>query len=333
MINIVTIGGWAGTFNVLYGLKKNPDFNISAIISVADNGGTTGAIRDKYGILPPWDMRRAIAALAKNTDMVRKLFEYSFAWEEWVIGSNKIGNILLTALVDICGGDYEKGIEVMSEMFDVRGRVIPVTLEDINLWVRFEDGTVVIGEKNIDVSDKNPGERSHNIDQNIVEAWLEWDAGNLNPNAKGAIHHADYIIIGPGDLYTSIVPNLLSLGMREALDETGAKIIYICNAMTKRGETTNMEVIDFIDTIERYIDPWKLDYVIVNDGEISEEIVAKYKAEENKKPLKIKDHSPFENKEYKVIERNLVNTAWDYIRHDPDVLMKTLEDIVGGRIR
>jgi uncharacterized cofD-like protein len=333
MTNIVTIGGGAGTFNVLYGLKRNLEYNISAIISVADNGGTTGAIRDKYGILPPGDMRRAIAALAGNTEMVRKLFEYSFQGEEWVIGSNKIGNILLTALVDICGGDYEKALEVMGEMFDVRGRVIPVTLEDVHLGVKFEDGTIVIGEKNIDISDKNPGARSHNIDQNIVEAWLEGARWTLNPNAKKAIENADYIIIGPWDLYTSIVPNLLSLGMREALDQTGAQIIYIVNAMTKRGETTNMEVIDFIDTIERYIDPGKLDYVIVNDGVISDEIIAKYKAEENKKPLQIKDHSLFEGKSYRVIERDLVHTAGDYIRHDPDALEKTLEDIVGGRIR
>ena len=234
-------------------------------------------------------MRRAIAALAKNTEMVRRLFEYRFKDEEGVIGGNKIGNILLTALTDICGGDFEKAINMMGEMFDVRGQVIPVTLEDVCLAVRFEDGAVIIGEKNIDISDKNPGERSHNIDQDITDAWLEGNPGILNPHAKNAILEADYIIIGPGDLYTSIVPNLLSLGMREALDETSAKLIYICNAMTKRGETTNMEVIDFIDTIERYIDPGKLDYVIVNNGHISDEVVTKYKTEENKRPLKVKD--------------------------------------------
>lgn len=217
--NIVAIGGGAGTFNVLYGLKKRENYNLSAIISVADNGGTTGAIRDKYGILPPGDMRRAIAALAKNTEMVRKLFEYSFKDEEGVIGSNKIGNILLTALVDI-EKNYETALETMCEMFDVRGRVIPVTLEDVHLAVKFEDGTVIEGEKNIDVSDKNPGERSHNIDQNIVDAWLINAEGNLNPRAREAILNADYIIIGPGDLYTSVVPNLLSPGMSEALFQT-----------------------------------------------------------------------------------------------------------------
>jgi uncharacterized cofD-like protein len=217
-------------------------------------------------------------------------------------------------------------------MFDVRGRVIPVTLEDVHLWVKFEDGTVVIGEKNIDISDKNPGERSHNIDQNITEAWLEWEKWNLNPTAKKVLEEADYIIIGPGDLYTSIVPNLLSLGMREALDKSPAKIIYICNAMTKRGETTNMEVIDFIDTIERYIDPGKLDYVIVNSGIISDEIVAKYKLEENKKPLNIKDQSIFIGKSYTVLERDIVNDE-DYVRHHPMKLAHILEEIVEGWVR
>ena len=328
--NIVTIGGWAGTFNVLYGIKRNLDYNISAIISVADSGGTTGAVRDQYGILPPGDMRRAIAALAKNTDMVRKLFEYKFD-EDGVIGGNKIGNILLTALTDITG-DFESAIDTLSEMFDVRGRVIPVTTEDINLAVRFDDGTEVIGEKNIDISDKNPGERTHNIDQNITDAWLVGDEGNLNPRAREALMNADYIIIGPGDLFTSIVPNLLCKWMQEALYASQAKIIYICNAMTKRWETTNMEVIDFIDTIEKYIHPGMLDYVIVNNGHISDEVVIKYKTEENKRPLKVKDYSLFLGKWYKIIERDIVNDA-DYVRHNPLKLARILEDIVGGWIK
>ncbi len=332
MTNIVAIWGGAGTFNVLYGIKKNLHYNISAIISVADNGGTTGAIRDKYGILPPGDFRRAIAALAGNTEIVRRLFEYSFKDEEWVIGGNKIGNILFTALADISGWDVEKAIDTMGEMFDVRGRVIPVTLEDVTLVARFEDGTVVVGEKNIDVSDKNDFERAHNIDQNIIDAWFEGAEGNLNPRAREAIVNADYIIIGPGDLFTSIVPNLLCKGMKEALHTSNGKIIYICNAMTKRGETTNMEVIDFIDTIEKYIEPEKLDYVIVNNGHISDEVVEKYKQEENKRPLKIKDYSLFEGKCYTIIERDIVNDA-DYVRHNPAKLAKILEDIVDGWIK
>lgn len=330
-VNITTIGGWSGSFQVLSGIKHRSDFNISAVISVADSGGTTGAIRDKYGILPPGDMRRGIAALAKNTVMVRKLFDYSFTWEEGVIGGNKIGNILLTALVDITGS-FEKAVITLSDMLDVRGRVIPVTLEDVQLAVEFEDWTVVIGEKNIDVSETNPWVRSHNVDQNITKAWLEGNKGTLNPRAREAIMNSDFIILGPGDLYTSIIPNLLSFGMREVLDMTPAKIIYVCNVMTKRGETTNMEVNDFISTIEHYIAPWKLDYVIVNNGVIDPDIVVKYKEEENKKPLVIKDYSLFRNASYTIIERDIINDD-DYVRHDPRKLATILEDIIQGWIK
>ena len=171
-INITVIGGGAGTFNVLYGLKglkMREDLNLAAIIAMTDSGGTTGKIRDDYGVLPPGDIRRGIAALAKNTGMVRKLFEYKFD-ESGTIGGNKIGNILLTALADITGS-FEAGLDAACEMFDVQGKVIPVTLEDVHLGVKFEDGTQVIGEKYIDVSDKNDF-ATHNTDQNIVDAFL-----------------------------------------------------------------------------------------------------------------------------------------------------------------
>jgi len=144
--------------------------------------------------------------------------------------------------------------------------------------------------------------------------------------------NADYIIIGPGDLYTSVIPNLLSKGMREALDATSAKLIYVCNAMTKRGETTNMEVKDFIEAIEKFIGPAELDYVIVNNGIIDDEIVAKYKIEENKKPVKIKNILDFADKKYKIIERNVVSDE-DFVRHDPEKLAKILQDIIDGWIK
>lgn len=154
----------------------------------------------------------------------------------------------------------------------------------------------------------------------------------MNPRAREAILNADFVIIGPGDLYTSIVPNLLSPGMKEAIAHTNAKIIYVCNAMTKRGETTNMDVMDFIDTIERFIGENILDYVIVNNGKIDDEIIEKYKKEENKKPVKINDISRFSDKKYRIIERDIVNDD-DYVRHDPQKLAKILEDIVEGWIK
>ncbi|MFA5917366.1 MAG: gluconeogenesis factor YvcK family protein [Candidatus Gracilibacteria bacterium] len=325
--NITVIGGGAGSFNVLYGLKKvfsREERDLRAIIAMTDSGGTTGEIRDKYGVLPPGDIRRAVAALARDTGFVRKLFEYRFSQEYGVIGGNKIGNILLTALADI-KGSFESGLDEACKMFDTEGQVIPVTLEDVHLGVKFEDGTEIIGEKNIDVSDKNDFERTHNTNQNIIDAFLVGGIGNLNPRARESILTSDIIIIGPGDFYTSIIPNLLSPGMKEALKETKAKIIYVCNIMTKKGETTTYELPDFIDNIEKYAGE-VIDYVIVNNGNISDELVEKYKKEEGKKPVKMKETHNFLNKKYKIINEDMIDES-DVVRHDPEKLARVIREI------
>ncbi|MBS9784351.1 YvcK family protein [Candidatus Gracilibacteria bacterium] len=331
-LNISVIGGGSGTFNVLYGLKKietTLDKNLAAIIAMTDSGGTTGYIRDKYGVLPPGDIRRGIAALAEDTGFVRKLFEYKFEDEEGVIGGNKIGNILLTALNDITG-DFESGLDAACKMFRVKGKVIPVTLEDVHLGVEFEDGTKVIGEKNIDVSAKNDEEKGHNVHQNIVDAFLVGGEGKVNPKAKNAIMGSDIIVIGPGDFYTSIVPNLLSPGMKEALEKTDATIVYVCNIMADLGETTHYELPDFIENIEKYAGN-VIDYVLVNNGHISDELIEKYK-KEGKKPVKLKPEQDFSDKHYKIIERDFLDES-DYVRHNPEKLSKALIDIVEGWIK
>ncbi len=329
--NITVIGWGSGTFNVLYGLKNlkmKESLHLSAIIAMTDSWGTTGRIRDEYGVLPPGDIRRGIAALAKDTGMVRQLFEYKFD-EEGVIWGNKIGNILLTALGDITGS-FEAGLDQACKMFDVQGKVIPVTLENVHLGVRMEDGTEVIGEKNIDVSDTNPGEKTHNADQNVSEAFLVGGEWSLNPRAEKAILESDYIILGPGDFYTSIIPNLLSKWMKEALTQTDAKIIYVCNIMADRGETTTYELPDFIDNIEKYAGE-VVDYVIVNSGHIDKNAVSLYKEKEWKKPVKLKPEMNFEWKKYKVLERNLVNDN-DLVRHSPTKIAGVIEEFIEGRI-
>ena len=334
--NITVIGWWAGTFNVLYGLKTYHDDslserkNLAAIIAMTDSGGTTWQIRDKFGVLPPGDLRRAVAALARDTWLVRELFEYKFDGEEWVIGGNKMGNILMTALADI-KGDFEAWLDEMCKMFDVHGKVIPVTLEDVQLWVHMDDGTRIIGEKNIDVSEKNPGAKSHNADQNIHDAFLVGWEWNLNPRARDAITHSDLIVIGPGDFYTSVIPNLLSKGIWSALANSSAKIVYVANIMADRWETTHYELRDFIENIEKYA--WEIiDYVLVNSWNISEENVQKYREEEWKKPVKFKETEDFSQASYKVIERDFVNES-DVVRHDPKKLAATLIDICRGWIK
>lgn len=315
-INITTIGWWTGTYNVLSGLKSNPNLNLAAVVSVSDSWWSTWELRDEFGILPPWDIRRAIVALSQDTVMVRKLFEYRF--KESRLRWHTIGNLLLTALADIWG-NFEEWIKILSDMFFVKGKVIPVTLDNIQLWVVLENGERIIWETNIDVP-------KHDWELLIKEVFFIWDA-HINPRAREVMINSDYIIIGPGDLYTSIIANLLVPWVREAIAESKAKVIYICNIMTKHWETNNFQVEDFINTIEKYIWEDRLDYVLVNNWVISESLVSKYKKIEQKKPVKIKDMAIFKNKRYKILERDVVNED-DYIRHSTQKLSEVINDLI-----
>ena len=294
--NITTIGGGTGTFNVLSGLGRNRQLNLAAIVSVADSGGSTGELRDEFGILPPGDIRRAIVALAEDTEVVRRLFEYRFK-EGRSIGGHTIGNLLLTALSDIMG-DFERGIEELSEMFNVHGKVIPVTLENVSLGVTLENGDCILGESQIDVP-------RHEVSSPIRNAFLLGE-GPLNPRAREAIENSDFVIIGPGDLYTSIVPNLLCKGMVEALRASQAKIIYVCNVMTKHGETDGFLVEDFVRVLEQYLGEGRIDYLLVNSGELRPDLVQKYQSE-GKAPVQMRDRAALQAKGNKVIERDFTS--------------------------
>lgn len=316
-INITTIWGWTGTFNVLTWLKINPLFNLAAVVSMSDSGGSTGVLRDEFGILPPWDIRRAVLALSNESLVLRKLFEYRFDKESSVSG-HTVWNLLLTAMNDITW-DFESWLKEVCKMFRVKWKVIPVTKEKSDLWVILENWNKIIWETNIDCP-------LHDGNICIKEAFLEPNV-SINLNAKEVLKNSDIIIIWPGDLYTSIIPNLLVNWTCEAIKESQAKIVYFCNIMTKFWETTNFEVVDFVDVIEKYLWTWVLDYVIVNSWHISDEMVEKYKKEENKKPVKIKNLWDFKNKSYKIIERDLLNEA-DFVRHNSHKLSQVIEDIV-----
>lgn len=319
--NITTIGGGTGTFNVLSGLGKNPRLNLAAIVTVADSGGSTGELRDEFGILPPGDVRRAIVALAEDTEVVRRLFEYRFK-EGRRIAGHTVGNLLLTALTDIMG-DFERGIEELSDMFDVHGKVIPVTLDNVSLGVTLENGERILGETDIDVP-------KHDANIPIRDAFL-LGGGRLNPRAREAIENSDYVIVGPGDLYTSIIPNLLCEGMVEVLRATTAKIIYACNIMTKHGETDGFAVEDFVRVLEHYLGEGTIDYLLVNNGELRSNLVKKYE-EEGKIPVRLRNRQVLVDKGIRIVERDFTSET-DYIRHDPRKLARTIEDFASGWIR
>ncbi|MDD5212870.1 MAG: YvcK family protein [Candidatus Gracilibacteria bacterium] len=321
-VNVTTIGGGTGSYNVLTGLKGFENLNLASIVTMSDSGGSTGVLRDEFGILPPGDLRRAILALSQESEVLRKLFEYRFEKKSSVSG-HTVGNLLITAMADITG-DFEAGLQEVSKMFRVKGKVVPVTKEKSDLCVKLENGEIIEGETNIDCP-------VHDANLLIIDAFLKPEV-SVNPRAKDVLENSDIIIIGPGDLYTSIIPNLLVKGVKEAIANSDAKVVYFCNIMTKHGETTNFEVIDFVNVVERYLGVGNLDYVIVNNGYISEEMVEKYEEEDMKQPVKLKDISDFEGKSYKVIERDLLNET-DFVRHKPEKLAAVISDIIDGWVK
>jgi len=322
-INITTIGWWKWSYSLLSSLRDNDDYNLSAIISMSDSWWSTGVLREEFQILPPWDVRRWVMALSREHEIVKQLFDYRY-WKDTSVWWHSLWNLLITAMTDITWS-FEKGLKQICKMFRVKGRVIPVTLELSHLCVKLENWKIIIWETNID-------EPKYDINLKIENAYLKPKV-KTNPKAITAIEKSDLIIISFWDLYSSVIPNLLTKWLKEAIAKNKkAKVVYFCSLMTKWWETTNFEVIDFIDTIEKYL--WKnvLDFVVVNNWYISEKIIEKYKNLEWKKPVKIKDKNIFKNKKYKIIETDLLHEN-TYVRHSYDKINKIIDKIVRKYIK
>jgi len=266
MIKITIIGGGTGTFVVASGLKQFDEYQISKIVTVFDSGGSTGRLRDEFGFLPVGDIRQSLAAIAKENDhsWIRQLMLYRFEKGTGLKGHN-LGNLILTALQDMTGSTPE-ALEVAAKIFRLRGRVYPVTTKTVDLKITYQDGSVQIGEHTLD--DMSLGGRP------IKNIGLSQPC-KIYSQAQKAILEADYIIIGPGDLYASILPNFIVNGARPALQKTKAKIIYITNLMTRYTQTHGFTAQDHVDTITEYIGR-PIDVVLVNSGKISPKIKAKY---------------------------------------------------------
>ncbi|MDD3145631.1 MAG: YvcK family protein [Candidatus Gracilibacteria bacterium] len=317
-INVVTIGGGNGSYGLLSSIRDNDDYNISAIISMSDSGGSTGILREEFNMLPPGDVRRAIMALSREHELVKQLFDYRYD-KCSSVGGHNLGNLIITAMSQITG-NFDKGLKQVAKMFKVKGRVIPVTLELSNLNVELQDGKIVEGETKIDLD----------LDETSSPIKIAYLTPEVNANSKAinAIEKADYILLSFGDLYTSIIPNLLVKGIKEAIAKNKkAKVVYFCNLMTKPGETTDFEAIDFIDTIEKYLGKDIIDYFVVNNGYISEKLAEKYKNLEKKKPVKIKNHDAFKRKSYKVIEADLLHEN-TFVRHSYDKIGEVVKEII-----
>lgn len=271
---IVTIGGGTGSFTILNGLKALP-VELTAIVSTADNGGSSGQLRDEMGILPPGDIRQAIVALAEESSLLRQLFTYRFA--NGSLHGHQFGNLFIGALTDITGS-FDQAVHEASRILNIQGQVIPVTTDNTHLWAETKNGTIIEGESAIE--DYQLHEHAH-----FVRFWLQPNA-TINPTAANAIAKADLIVIGPGSTFTSIIPNLLVDGMKEALGQTHAQIVYISNLMTEKGWTGNYTVHNYVRLIETYIGKGQLDYVLYNTQIPSPYLLEKYRRELERRPVK-----------------------------------------------
>ena len=263
MKNVVVIGGGAGAFVVLSGIK-DLSINISAIVTMMDSGGSTGRLRDQYDVLPPGDIRQCLVALSKAPDLWTKLFLYRF--ESGDLRGHNFGNIFLTALEKITK-NYSDVADTAAFILQTKGKVIPVTFDKVHLCVEYDDGEIIETEKLIDTA--------FHKKTRIKKAYLKPRA-KPNQNGINAILNADYIIIGPGDLYTSLIPNFVVDDMKQALSKSRATIINIMNLMTKRGQTPKYTATDHITDIERYIGP-KINTILINNTPMSQEIISYYK--------------------------------------------------------
>ncbi|KKP68088.1 MAG: hypothetical protein UR68_C0002G0031 [Candidatus Roizmanbacteria bacterium GW2011_GWA2_35_19] len=300
MKKITVIGGGTGAYVVLSGLKDLNE-NLSVVVSMMDSGGSTGRLRDQLGILPPGDLRQCLVALSDAPVLWRKLFLYRF--EKGDLEGHNFGNLFLAALEKV-SATYDQALDTASYVLKTKGKVIPVTLDKLHLSAEYENGKIVNGEGLID---ENHAERSK-----IKKAYLSPE-GTANINAIHAIESTEYLVIGPGDLYTSIIPVLLVKGIREAILKTNLKIIYILNLMTKNGQTTNYKASDHLIDLKKYLGRAP-DFVLINNGEIDEEIKAWYK-----KNNEVQVENDLTKKAFTVISSDLV---------DNDKIEKSKSDIL-----
>lgn len=312
---VVTIGGGTGSYMVLRGLKKFP-FDITAVVTIFDNGGSTGTLRDEFGILPPGDLRRCLVALSegKRRAVLRDLFNFRFDKKGSSLHGHSFGNLFLLALSEIYGGDT-KAIKKASELLNLKDKVLPVSLDKSHVHATLEDGTEIVGESNIDIP-------KHDGNLRIKNLALKPPARILKETDQ-AIREADLVVICPGDVYSSLIPNLLVGGMKEAIRACKGKKVAICNSMTKWGETHNYAASDMIGELLKYSGLKKFDYVLCNTREISAGVQAKY-AKEKKYPVRV--DSKLGKYSGKVIKADLLTDA-DLVRYDPETVAKILYDL------
>ena len=326
MINIVTIGGGTGSYTVLSGLKNLENVSLSALVSMADNGGSTGMLRDELGVLPPGDVRQCLVALSEHSEIVRKLMSYRFG--EGSLKGHSFGNILLAALEKVTG-DFSKGVLVASEILKVKGKVIPITSDKAELSILLSNGTLFEGVVTVDSIDFQ--------NSCLKRIFYKNENVKLNKNAKDAILKADYIIVGPGNYFCSVIPNLIVTGFKEAISKSKAKIIFPVNLTNKQEHTKDWKVSDFLKNIESYLGK-PVDFILINTEKPTKEQIENYKLEEGSGVLVKDDLKDDRAVRVPLLSHSLIkydkadvkSNIRSFIRHDPNKIASCISDIIKG---
>ncbi len=318
---IITIGGGTGSFTVLSGLKKY-DLDITAVVSMADDGGSTGRLRDELGVLPPGDIRQCLVALSKESQSLRDLFNYRF--EAGQLKGHSLGNIFLSASEKVTG-NFSAGLRMVEKVLNIKGRVLPVTNDNTNLYIKLKNGQTL----------KSQNEINHNneIQKIGIENIYLKPKAKPNREAIKKIKKADIIVIGPGNHYCSIIPNLIVEGIPEAIQQSQAKVVYVCNLVNKKGHTENFELNHYVDQINSFFKKPRIDKVLFNTQKPAKEIKDKYEFYgEDLVKFKIKTNLNYEVREVDILSNikpkysqvDSISKLRSFIRHDPDKLAKEI---------
>ncbi len=318
---VVTIGGGTGQFTLLSGLRDIEEINIIAVVSMVDSGGSTGRLRDELGILPPGDVLKCILALSPCQDVVRNILLRRFKRDRRLEGHNA-GNMLLTMLSRYTGS-FPTGVMALAEILDARGSILPVTVDKATLVAELTDGNRICGERAIDIPRGTQREKI----QDVFLVPHHSDSISVYPPVIEAISNADYIIIGPGDLFTSIIPNLIVAGVKEALQKTDAMILYVINIMTKYGETHNFTGRDFVVKLEECMGR-RVDGIIYNTAKPSERLLERYRKQKSQF-IEIDQTDGFW-RDRNILGTDMLDNAGGIVRHDASklasLIMKTISE-------
>ena len=327
-LRIVSLGGGTGLSTLLHGLKTHkmdleaaqpgvPSLDLTAVVTVSDDGGSSGKLRRDFDILAPGDIRNCMVALAEDEALLSRLFQYRFAAGEGLEG-HSFGNLFLAALTEVTG-DFHQAIQLSSEVLAINGRIFPSTLRNVKLEATMRSGRSMVGETRISAS-RDGIRRLQLLPRECEPA----------PGALEAIAEADLITLGPGSLYTSVIPNLLVQGVAHAIREAAAPVVYICNLMWEPGETEGYTAADHLEAVIEHSEPGLVDYIIVNDQTVSAEPLERY-AEQNAQPVQF-EAERLAALGVRVIPAELVAEG-SIVRHHAGRLARMLIDLAAASTR